>query len=131
MDPRARPSVRLASCGMSADPRTAGEPVTIETTIETMVTRIVARFHPRRVVLFGSHARRTAMPGSDVDLLVVLGEVEDKRRATVEIRRALSDLPVAKDIVVTTPDEIARRGEVPGSVLRSALREGRVLYETD
>jgi len=27
---------------------------------------------------------------------------------------------------VTTPDEIARRGDLPGSVLRPALREGKV-----
>ena len=34
-----------------------------------------------------------------------------------------------KDIIVTTPDEIARRGHIVGTVLRSALREGQVLYE--
>jgi hypothetical protein len=38
-------------------------------------------------------------------------------------------MPVCKDIVVTTPDEIAQRGDVPGSVLRPALRDGKVLYE--
>ena len=51
-------------------------------------------------------------------------EVENKRRAAVEMRRALGDLTVSKDIVVTTHEEIARRGNVVGSVLRAALREG-------
>jgi hypothetical protein len=64
-----------------------------------------------------------------VDLLVVLSQVGDKRKAAVEIRRLLADLPVAKDIVVTTPEEIARRGDLPGTVLRSALRDGTVVYE--
>jgi hypothetical protein len=36
---------------------------------------------------------------------------------------------VAKDVVVTTPEEIERRGHLVGSVLRPALREGKVLYE--
>jgi uncharacterized protein len=36
---------------------------------------------------------------------------------------------VCKDIVVTTPEEIARRGDLIGTVLRPALREGKVLYE--
>jgi predicted nucleotidyltransferase len=94
-----------------------------------MVSRIVERFHPLRVVLFGSRARGTETPDSDVDLLVVLAHVDDKRRAAVEIRRALSDMPLCKDIIVTTPDEIVRRGNLPGSVLRPALREGTVLYE--
>jgi predicted nucleotidyltransferase len=103
--------------------------MTPEAAIDTMVARIVERFHPLRVVLFGSHARGTATADSDVDLLVVLPEVADKRRATVEIRRALGDLPVSKDIVVATPAEIVNRGARAGSVLRPALAEGKVLYE--
>jgi predicted nucleotidyltransferase len=98
-------------------------------TLQTMVDRIVERVHPIRVVLFGSRARGQATVQSDVDLLVVLSQVGDKRKAAVEIRRLLADLPVAKDIVVTTPEEIARRGDLPGTVLRSALRDGTVVYE--
>jgi hypothetical protein len=36
---------------------------------------------------------------------------------------------VAVDVVVTTPEELARRGRVNGDVLRAALREGKVVYE--
>ena len=97
--------------------------------ISTMVDRIVERFQPLQVVLFGSHARGTANAWSDVDLLVVLPDVSDKRAAAVDIRRTLGDLPVCKDIVVATPEEIARRGHLAGTVLRSALREGKIVYE--
>ena len=103
--------------------------MTTDTVIETMVDRIVARFQPARVLLFGSHARGTADRWSDVDLLVVMEEVPDKRRAAVEIRRELSDLPVSIDIIVTTPEEIVRRGKIIGTVLRSALRDGKVVYD--
>ncbi len=103
--------------------------MTTETIIPTMVDRIVARFQPSRVVLFGSRARSGASRSSDVDLLVVMDGAPDKRRAAVEMRRLLGDLPVSKDIVVTTPDEIATRGQVFGTVLHAALREGRVVYE--
>ena len=94
-----------------------------------MVDRIVGRFQPSRVVLFGSQARGTAGEWSDVDLLVVMRDVPDKRRAAIEIRRSLGDLPISKDIVVTTPEEIRRRGHMVGTVLHAALREGTVLYE--
>ena len=103
--------------------------MTSESIISTMVARIVARFHPSRVVLFGSRARGDASRLSDVDLLVVMGDAPDKRRAAVEMRRLLGDLPLSKDIVVTTPDEIAYRGQVAGTVLHTALREGTVVYE--
>ena len=102
--------------------------MTSEALISTMVERIVGRFHPSRVVPFGSQARGTATKWSDVDLLVVLPSVSDKRRDGVEIRRTLGDLPVSKDILVTTPEEIARRGHLVGGVLRAALREGTVVY---
>jgi predicted nucleotidyltransferase len=100
-----------------------------EDLVQTMVQRIVERFRPLGIILFGSRARGEAGPWSDVDLLVVLPEVADKRRVTVEILRALGDLPVSKDVVVTTPEEVLQRGNLVGSVLRSALREGKVLYE--
>jgi predicted nucleotidyltransferase len=97
--------------------------------VQTMVERITKQFRPLRIVLFGSRARGQATALSDVDLLVVLPEVANKRHAAVEIRRVLGDLPVCKDIVVTTPEEIASRGQVIGGVLRAALREGKVVYE--
>ena len=103
--------------------------MTTESIISDMVDRIVSGFDPSQVLLFGSQARGSANEWSDVDLLVVIGDVTDKRQAAIEIRRSLGDLLVSKDIVVTTPDEIARRGHVVGTVLNAAIREGRVLYE--
>ena len=103
--------------------------VASETFISTMVDRIVGAFQPSRIILFGSHARGTATEWSDVDLLVILPNVSDKRDTAIDIRRVLGDLPVCKDIVVATPEEVARRGHLVGTVLRSALREGKVLYE--
>lgn len=95
--------------------------------IPSMADRIARKFHPLRIILFGSYARGEAGPESDVDLLIVLPELADKRQAAVEIRRALVDFPVCKDIIVTSPEEIARRGDLVGTVLRPALREGKVL----
>ena len=103
--------------------------MTNEVIVTTMVDRIVDRFQPARILLFGSRARGTDNRWSDVDLLVVMEEVADKRRAAVEMRRALADLLVSKDILVTTPDEIASRGQIIGTVLHAALRDGKVLYE--
>lgn len=102
-----------------------------ERVIQTILQRITDRFRPLRILLFGSRARGEAGPWSDVDLLVVLPEVAHKREAAVEILRTLGDLPIAVDIVVTTPEELARRGRMNGDMLRTALREGRVVYERE
>ena len=97
--------------------------------IPAMRDRIVQRFDPQQIILFGSHARGEATSKSDIDLLVVFAETQNKRQVAVEIRRTLADLPIGKDIVVTTSEEILRYGDLVGTVLRPALREGRMIYE--
>jgi len=93
-----------------------------------MVRRIVERFHPDRVILFGSHARGTAGPDSDVDLLVVMPVSGSKREKQLEVRLAVHEFKVSKDIIVTTPEDFEWRKEIPGTVERPAAREGRVVY---
>jgi len=108
---------------------TAVVETTLPSYVEAMTSRIVREFRPLRIILFGSHARGEAAADSDVDLLVVLPDPTDRRQAAIAIRRVLSDFLVPKDIIVTTPEEIQRRGHLVGTVLRPALREGRLLYE--
>ncbi|MHB8618970.1 MAG: HEPN domain-containing protein [Chloroflexota bacterium] len=97
--------------------------------IPIMTDRIVKQFDPLQVILFGSFARGDAQPHSDVDLLVVMRHVEDKLRIQSQIASALLDVPVGKDVIVTTPPEIQRRGDLIGTILRPALREGKVLFQ--
>jgi predicted nucleotidyltransferase len=96
--------------------------------IRQMVRRIVSRFQPEKIILFGSHARGDAGPDSDVDLLIVMPFFGSKREKQVEIRLALSSIRIPKDIVVTTPEDFLWRKEVPGTIERPAAREGKILY---
>ena len=100
---------------------------TVARTIQEMVSRIVAQFQPEKVVLFGSHARGTAGPDSDVDLLVVMPVTGSRSEAIIEIRTALHGMGVGKDVVVVTPDEFEH--DLPGTIVRHAHREGVLLYE--
>ena len=97
--------------------------------IPRMVRRIVRRCAPEKVILFGSHATGRAGPDSDVDLLVVMRTVRSKARQVLDLRAALRNFPIPKDIVVTTAAEFEWRKEIPGTIERPAAREGRVLYE--
>ena len=97
--------------------------------LPAIVGRIVRCIDPVRIVLFGSRARGTAHRDSDYDLLVVLAAVSDRRAAGLSIARSLRDLPISKDIVVATPEEVAWAPTMTGDVLRAAVAEGRTLYE--
>lgn len=111
-----------------AEPPEAPEHPPVEHWIELMVERLAAQFSPREIVLFGSQARGDATVDSDVDLLVVFDEVDDRDAAAVRMRDAVADMPVAKDIVVATPAEIERRGHLVGTLLRPALTDGKRVY---
>lgn len=100
-----------------------------ESILSEAVQRLVDRFHPDRVILFGSQARKTADARSDVDFLVICAVSSNRRKLMVEMDRALAGLPIARDIVVLTPDEYERDRSIPGTVARPASLEGRVLYE--
>lgn len=100
----------------------------VDEVIAEMTRRIVEQFDPLQVILFGSQARGDARPDSDIDLLVVFSHVENNRQMRVNIRNVLTDLPVAKDIFVSTPDEIKQSQDRLGSILRPAMRDGRVLF---
>jgi uncharacterized protein len=96
--------------------------------IGEMVRRIAERFDPDQIILFGSHARETARHDSDVDLLVVMPVTGSKCETRIAIRCTLHDIRVAKDIIVATPDEVERHRNIVGTIIRPALREGKVLY---
>ena len=93
-----------------------------------MVRRIVKKFNPDRVILFGSHARNQARPDSDIDLLIVMpveGSVWEK---SLEVRRVLYGIPVPKDVIISTPEEFEWRKEIVGTIEYPAWREGKTLY---
>ena len=101
---------------------------TLPPAIHEMVRRIVARFDPEQIILFGSYATGRAGPDSDADLLVVMEVQGPKRPKVVEMYREIGAVGLAKDLVIVTPLELERHRGDPGSVVHSALREGRVLY---
>ena len=47
----------------------------------------------------------------------------------VAMDRALADIEMASDILVLTPQEFEIDCEIPGTIARPALLEGRIPYE--
>lgn len=100
-----------------------------EKRIREVVARIVKRFDPVRIILFGSRARGGARPDSDADLLVVMPVRGSRRKAATEIDVSLMGIQVPVDIIVVTPEDFDRDRNSVGSLVHAALREGRVLHE--
>lgn len=96
--------------------------------IQQMVELIAAKFQPEKIILFGSHARGDGTANSDVDLLIVMPVEGSKRAKQLEIRAAVHDVRVPKDILVSRPEEFQWRKDIIGMIERPAVLEGRILY---
>ena len=115
----------LADRGACARGRVA--PVGHLLDVDACVQRIVERTDPDAVVLFGSRARGTHTADSDVDLLVVHAGPGLRRiqRAAYE---AVSGHTIPLEIIVRSPEDLARRLADADPFTAGIIREGRVLY---
>jgi predicted nucleotidyltransferase len=99
-------------------------------TIREMGKLIGERFHPQKVILFGSYARGEATIDSDVDLMVVMESAAEWYKRSVPIRLAISEHWVEPmDIIVRSPQVFGLRQCEEGTLEYEAAREGVVLYE--
>jgi len=79
-----------------------------------------------QVLLFGSHARGQAGPQSDYDILIITDQpLEMKAKFTLrtQIRKLLLDRGIRSDVLLQSREEVRRKKELPGHVIRNALRE--------
>lgn len=98
-----------------------------ETLIAEAGRRLSAAAPDAQVILFGSHARGEAKPGSDVDFLVVEPEVVNEAEESVRLHRTLRDLRVPADVIVVSREYAERWRGVRGGLVHAALSQGRVL----
>jgi uncharacterized protein len=97
--------------------------------LDKIVEILVREAQPEKIILFGSHARGTARPDSDIDILVVEDILHDQVKESARLRRALSPLRIPVDLIVTESSRLRSSwADFPGTYLYDALREGKVLY---
>jgi len=96
--------------------------------IGEVAKQIAAKFHPEKVILFGSLAEGKAGEESDADLLVIMETEERTLRQAAAIAAAI-DHPFPMDILVRTPQQVKERLRWGDSFIRHILEKGIVLYE--
>ena len=97
--------------------------------MDEIIRRIVEVAHPKQVILFGSAARGTTSPHSDLDFLVVKTGRYNSRKVAGAIYLRMRGIAQAIDLVVVTPKQVEEYRNSPFSVVYPAMREGKVVYE--
>jgi predicted nucleotidyltransferase len=95
---------------------------------QEIVQRLVAAAHPERIILFGSAARGTMTPESDIDLLVLEKDLRNPRQESARLRHMLADIGYSFDIVVMSTEQFEESRNVIGGISYPASKYGKVLY---
>ena len=94
-----------------------------------VVNQIVATFYPERVYVFGSQARGTPRPDSDIDILVVVSTADEPTyRLAALAYAALAPLGLPLELLFMTRNEFDERALATASLPARVLSEGRLLY---
>src|ERR1044072_589759 len=97
--------------------------------VETLVGRIAMRVRPQKVIFFGSYAKGTATPKSDLDLFVIANtDIPFANRAD-EIKSLLAEVLIPIDIHFYTPDEVEAWSQEKFSFVSSVLRTGDIVFD--
>jgi uncharacterized protein len=97
--------------------------------IRRYVARIVERFRPDKVILYGSHAYGKPRADSDVDLLVVM-PAKNELSQSIRIRQAF-DTPFPMDLLVCGRENLAKRLGWNDWFLKEVVEKGIVLYDAN
>jgi predicted nucleotidyltransferase len=95
--------------------------------IRRYVREVVAKFQPERVILFGTHAYGKPDADSDVDLLVVM-PAKNELTMMGRIAQAIW-APFPLDLLVRTPENLAKRLAWDDWFLKEVMEKGIVLYD--
>ena len=97
--------------------------------LDEIVRRLVETLHPLEIYLFGSHARGTPHPDSDLDFLVVVpDDAGDRHDLAGRGYIALYGLAVPIDLVVQYRREMDRWAPVRFSLPYEATQKGKRVY---
>jgi len=95
--------------------------------IHAVVGQIAAKFQPEKIILFGSYAYGRPRPESDVDLLVIMNTSLRNREQAAQIALAI-DYHFGLDLLVRSPQQLAKRLALGDFFLQEVTEKGKVLY---
>ncbi len=95
--------------------------------IHDLAKQIADEIAPQRVILFGSHARGSVGPDSDVDLLIITDRPAGSD-ASLNLRRKI-EYSFPLDLILCDARRLARRIKAGDFFLQDAVQFGKVLYE--
>ena len=99
-----------------------------QTRIKEITDHIVEEIHPKKIYLFGSHAKGTAGPQSDLDLLIIADMPGPKNKRSLAVRRIFPHRDFSLDVFVYHEDEFDEEKSIANTLGNIVAREGKLIY---
>jgi len=97
--------------------------------IEEVKKRLVEVYDPIAIYVFGSYAWGCPNEDSDLDLLIVVDESDEKSyKRPVAGHRALRGLDLSKDIIVKTKKEFEQASDNITTLMYKIKNDGELVY---
>ena len=96
--------------------------------VERVVKIIAEAIHPQKIILFGSRARGTARPDSDLDLVIIYAGEKSKRQVKLDVHHLLEPASLPMDLFVLSPEELLRQRHVANTLAREVAERGVTVY---
>lgn len=98
-------------------------------TIKKICDRLVKTYSPEKIYLFGSAAWGTPNKYSDLDILILVSDSDEKSyKRSIKGELALADIMISRDLLVYTKDEFDFLASDVTSLCYKIKEEGRVIY---
>lgn len=98
-------------------------------TIEEVKKRLIKVYDPIEIYLFGSYAWGTPTEDSDLDLLIIIENSQEKRHKRGKPGfESLWGLCISKDLMVYTKEEVDALIKDPSTLVHKILKDGKLIY---
>lgn len=100
----------------------------LEKNLSKVVSALRLKYHPEKIILFGSLADGKVGPWSDIDLLIIK---ETNKRYFDRVKDVVSicDYDVGIDFLIWTPEELEDEADDNLFIREEVLKRGKVIYE--
>jgi uncharacterized protein len=99
--------------------------------INEVVSRIVEKFNPYKIILFGSYANGYPSENSDLDLLIIQDTNLPLYKRGMDIRLSLIGTMIPIDLLIFTKSEFNEQMANSYSFINTALKNSKILYERE
>lgn len=102
----------------------------VNTIIKNLVNTLVQKYHPEKIILFGSYAYGNPAKESDIDILIIKKTDLPFLKRLFNVRRLVSSIRYGYPFepLVLTPEELNERLNVGDDFFKEIVERGKVLY---